>query len=251
MMLVSPLAHVFQRQPFDEGLRSLIEEAPAPTFENKVSADIEVFLNIYDVTHDGAIQKINGIFAHSMSPMKLGGVFHVGIQVLDQEWAYGWTKTGSGITRGEPRCELQHRFRETVALSPTKLSSFEIEKVIQKLCLMYRGRDYHMIERNCCHFAEDFCQLLGVESLPAWVQRMGQVCEGLMKASRSLKTLQAGLGSSCGQPQQHGPGDCRSHQRTKSRSQDKEDTIETMHPAKTSTEEDIIDKEDVIEIFRV
>jgi len=249
-MLVSPLAHVFQRQPFDEGLRSLIEETPAPTFENKASADIQVSLNIYDVTHDGAIQKINGIFAHSMSPMKLGGVFHVGIQVLGEEWAYGWTRTGSGITRGEPRCELQHRFRETVALSPTKLSSFEIERVIQKLSLMNRGRDYHMIERNCCHFAEEFCQLLGVESLPAWVQRMGQVCEGLMKASRSLKTLQAGLGSSCGQPQpeQQGPSECRSHQRTQSRSQN---IAGSMHPVKISTEEDIIDKEDVIEIFRV
>jgi len=146
------------------------------------TGEIEVHLNIYDVTHDNKIHQINKFFANSMSPMKFGGLFHVGVEILDTEWAYGWTKSGTGVTCGAPRGEQQHHFRETVRLCNTKLSKCEVEGVLRRLLIEYQGKEYHMIDRNCCRFAEDLCHRLGVGAIPAWVQRMCHICEGLLKA---------------------------------------------------------------------
>jgi len=196
MMLVSPLAHVLQKQPFDDKLRSHIECKPEPSCKPELKLqgpgvthhhdDIEVFLNIYDVAHDSAIKTFNGVFANSLSPMKFGGVFHVGVEILKSEWAYGWTKFGTGVSSSSPQSSTQHHFRERVSLSKTKLSLEEIEQVLRNLLLEYRGQDYHLIEKNCCHFAEDLCARLGVDPLPGWVHRMGQLCR---KVSDSILDL--------------------------------------------------------------
>jgi len=195
MLLVSPLAHVSQRQPFDEEFRARIESDPdvvqrqTPSISRSLDG-IEVFVNIYDVTHDSKIQTINSFFANSMAPVKFGGLFHVGIEILNSEWAYGWSCRGTGVTCGTPRSEDQHRFRERVPLSKTKLLEHEVEEVLRCLLCEYRGRDYDVIERNCCHFAQDLCHRLGVDPIPAWVHRMGQICDSLRKASQSFGYLQ-------------------------------------------------------------
>lgn len=227
-MLVSPLAHISQKQPFDCETRSHIEKSASPEEACGVgfmssptkglhipTGDIEVFVNIYDVTHDGTIQTINGLFANSFAPLKLGGLFHVGIEILSTEWAYGWSQAGTGVTCGAPRSESQHRFRERVSLSKTKLSEGEIEKLLRALVLEYRGKDYHIIERNCCHFAEDLSKRLGVDAIPAWVHRMGQLCDSLRKASKSLSDLN-GFHLSC---TSHGPGQSIPRRGSESRSQ--------------------------------
>lgn len=220
-MLVSPLAHVSQKRPFDDDFRTRVEQSPAVSYEQGpprsldcLGAGTEVLLNIYDVTHDSTIQKINGFFANSMAPLKFGGLFHVGIEILNVEWAYGWSKCGTGVTCGQPRSELQHRYRETVPLSKTKLSLREVDEILGALILQYRGRDYHMIERNCCHFAEEFCKRLGVDPPPAWVHRAGQLCDSLRKASKSFGDLQAFHLSSA----LEGPGQSSVRRRSESRS---------------------------------
>jgi len=202
MLLVSPLAHVSQKQPrpFDEDCCSHMERSPGPVATENVlrcSGDIEISLNIYDVTHDNVLHHINEFFANSMSPLKLGGVFHVGIQIMDGEWAYGWARSGTGVTCGKPRSEQQHRFRETVSLARTKLSLTEVDNILRSLIGEYRGRDYNMTEKNCCHFAEDLCQRLGVGSLPAWVHRLGRAYDSLQKATKSLGSLSAGPSLGC------------------------------------------------------
>jgi len=210
-MLVSPLVHVSQKQPFEEDNHSHIERSPEASgmavclrsasqglrSASQGSGGIEVELNIYDVTHGSVIHSINEFFAHSMSPLKLGGLFHVGIKIMNVEWTYGQTKSGTGVAPGRPQSELQHRFRETVQLANTKLSEREVGEVVRSLIQEYRGRDYNLIERNCCHFVEDFCQRLGVGSIPAWVHRLGRAYDGLQKASKSLGSLSAGPSLSC------------------------------------------------------
>lgn len=150
MMLVSPLVHVSQKQPFEEAERPLIKRSPAVERRSNSaecgSREIEVYINVYDATHGSIVHQINDIFAHSMSPLKLGGLFHVGVEVMGVEWAYGWAKCGTGVTHGRPRSEVHHRFREAVHLSKTHLSQTEIMDILHDLMNDYRGRDYNLVE---------------------------------------------------------------------------------------------------------
>jgi hypothetical protein len=196
MLLVSRLAHVNQKRPVTDEFDLCIEGNPEVSFDIGPSkrldcraGDIEVKLNIYDITHDSSIQNINKFFAPSQSPLKLGGLFHVGVEIKGLEWAYGWTSSGSGVTCSIPRCEFQHHFRESISLAKTKLSESDIQDVLRCLFVEYRGCDYHMIQRNCCNFAEDLCQRLGVGSMPAWIQRMAKVADNVLKTTLSLTML--------------------------------------------------------------
>lgn len=210
-MLVSPLANIGQKRPFKEPKHSSTEKGAKANGSSVCSASaspgsggIDVELNIYDVTHGNVIHSINELFAHSMSPLKLGGVFHVGVKVMNIEWAYGWKGSGTGVLPGQPKSEQHHRFRETVHLAKTKLSEREIGVVIRRLAREYQGCDYSLIERNCCHFAEDLCHKLGVGSIPAWVHRLGRAYDGLQKVTKSLASLSSAPSVSCSSPASEG-----------------------------------------------
>jgi len=47
--------------------------------------------------------------------------------------------------------------------------------VLTDLCEEYRGEEYHMLRRNCCHFADDFAKRLAVGGIPTWVHRLAQL----------------------------------------------------------------------------
>lgn len=147
---------------------------------------IAVYLNVYDVSHGETIHHVNELLASTYSPLKFGGIFHVGVQIFNEEWNYGSSRIGSGVTSVVPRSDHQHRFKQQVRLPNTMLSVSSIEKVIARLYHDYCGTDYNVIERNCCHFAEDLCHRLGVGPIPAWVQRAGNICHSLHKMSRIL-----------------------------------------------------------------
>merc|ERR1712194_720802 len=38
----------------------------------------------------------------------------------------------------------------------------------------YPGHDYDLLRRNCTHFADDFCQRLGVGGIPGWIHRLAR-----------------------------------------------------------------------------
>merc|ERR1712232_1331590 len=82
---------------------------------------LPVQLHIYDVSQEESIQKINRILAHKSSPVKLGGVFHAGVEVHGLEWSYGFSacESRSGISCVEPRMHPQHHYRQTVSLKRT------------------------------------------------------------------------------------------------------------------------------------
>jgi hypothetical protein len=134
-------------------------------------AALPIYLQLYDVSNDSAIQNLNGFFASMQSPLKLGGMFHVGVEIDGVEWSFGKTSSGTGVCTDEPRCNYQHHFRETLRLPCTQLSFDETAAVLQELQLEYQGADYDILQRNCCHFAQDLCERLGVGPLPRWINR--------------------------------------------------------------------------------
>jgi len=62
--------------------------------------------------------------------------------------------------------------------------------VISALIEDYPGHDYHILRRNCCHFADDFCRRLGVGGIPSWIHRLARVgaeIDTLLHAAESVK----------------------------------------------------------------
>lgn len=136
-----------------------------------------VFVHVYDVSHEALVQRLNAVLAHRHSPLKFGGVFHAGVEVSGSEWSFGRTEsqTATGVTCVDPKEDPQHHFRQTVSLPNTQLSEEEIDDLIDRLKREYLGRDYDLLRRNCCHFADDFCQRLGVGRIPGWVYRLARI----------------------------------------------------------------------------
>ncbi|CAE6970281.1 unnamed protein product, partial [Symbiodinium sp. CCMP2456] len=92
-------------------------KSPASTADDTGDEAIEtkITLNIYDVSQAESVQWVNAFFANQYAPVQLFGAFHVGVQVGDEEWAFGATPAGSGVCRHKPRGAEQHHFRQSLA----------------------------------------------------------------------------------------------------------------------------------------
>eukprot|EP00435_Cladocopium_sp_Y103_P060175 s2340_g21.t4 len=89
------------------------------------------------------------------------GAFHTGVEVYGKEWSYGMTfDNTSGIISHEPAKNADHTFRETLSMGYTRFSPREVGKILEDLKREWRGRDYHVLTKNCHHFSEVFCARL-------------------------------------------------------------------------------------------
>merc|ERR1739848_640113 len=90
------------------------EGSPGPAVSSAGAVDVkdfikqgghEVILHIYDVSQEDSIRRVNKVLAHKMSPVKFGGVFHAGVEVLGLEWSYGFSEveTQAGVSCVEPK----------------------------------------------------------------------------------------------------------------------------------------------------
>jgi hypothetical protein len=142
---------------------------------------LPVFIHIYDVSQDSTVHAINTWLAHPSNPLKFGGIFHAGVEINGLEWYFESCdrKTIPGISCCEPRGHPEHRYRETVALKHSKLSAEDIGELLSQLIEEYPGDDYDTLHRNCCHFADDFCQRLGAGGIPGWIHRLARVGAGV------------------------------------------------------------------------
>lgn len=190
---------------------------PKPVLLDRGAEGKPVYLNIYDAFQDGSIRWLNSLLAPSFSKWRLGGAFHAGVEVDGFEWSYGFSDPGeTGVAWNPPRRHTQHFFRQAVPLGNTLLSADLVTDVLTDLCEEYRGDDYHMLRRNCCHFADDFAQRLAVNRVPAWVHRLARVfanAEGLvLGVTRGL--------TSC---------TCTNVEFSESRNKDKEDRAQWLY----------------------
>eukprot|EP00931_Biecheleriopsis_adriatica_P072089 TRINITY_DN4611_c0_g1_i1.p1 TRINITY_DN4611_c0_g1~~TRINITY_DN4611_c0_g1_i1.p1 ORF type:complete len:394 (+),score=85.29 TRINITY_DN4611_c0_g1_i1:39-1184(+) len=150
-----------------------------------------VNVHVYDVSQEEKIQKLNRVLANEYSPLKLGGVFHAGVEVMGLEWSFGASddETRPGVSCCKPQCHPMHHYRQTVVLGKTTLSEGEIGAVISSMLEEYPGDDYDLLRRNCVHFAEDFSRRLQVGGLPGWVCRLANIGAGLETAVQKAKGI--------------------------------------------------------------
>jgi len=128
-------------------------------------------LNVYHLTQSEGVQWFNTVFAYEHAPVKLLGLFHVGVQVGDEEWAFGATLGGSGVCRHKPRGADQHHFHHSIVMGSTTLSKRELDVLYRTLEGSWSGGSYCPLQNNCIHFASEVCGLLDVADVPAWVNR--------------------------------------------------------------------------------
>lgn len=127
----------------------------------------EVTLHIYDVSKNANVHQVNRILQVVGT-----GAFHGGVEVYDAEWSYGYTDHGSGVFSSKPKqCSL-HTYRKSVHMGFTIMSRELVKNVIGGLEWTWQGDQYDVLSRNCVTFCEEFCKVLGVGEVPAWVRSL-------------------------------------------------------------------------------
>merc|ERR1712217_507807 len=75
----------------------------------------------------------------------------------------------------------------------TMLSQQEVEDLLEELRKDWIGHTYHLLEKNCCHFSNTFCQGLGVGPTPRWIMHLAGVgstlLEGVDQAAATAKAV--------------------------------------------------------------
>ena len=104
---------------------------------------------------DQSVTWINSIFANYYSPVKFGGIFHVGVEIGGQEWSYGYTAEGTGVFSTQPLSQAAHHFNQSVQMPQVTMSQDEVDHLLRELEAEWAGPDYDLLGHNCCHFAND------------------------------------------------------------------------------------------------
>jgi len=126
-----------------------------------------VWLHIYDVS-GATVQWVNNI----IRPVGTGA-FHAGVEVFGQEWSFGYaTENRSGVYQCRPRCNTQHKYRESVEMGTTKLTEAEVTALVEAMRKDWLGYTYDLLVHNCCHFSDTLLQGLGCGPAPKWVMNL-------------------------------------------------------------------------------
>lgn len=146
----------------------------------------EVFIHVYDLGHSSLVQRFNGA-------ARRVGLFHSGVEVYGVEWHFGfcWEETAPGVTSVPPRGNEEHTYRETIPMGATRLERREVQELLVMLRKKWLGCSYDLFRRNCNHFTDFFCRLLGCGPAPLWIDGIlasaGQRPDGSEPLSREFQ----------------------------------------------------------------
>lgn len=103
------------------------------------SSSARVFLNVYDLNEQSN---------EYLYPLGLG-IYHSGVEISGVEYTFA---SEAGIYEMTPKHAPPAKFRESIDLGPCP-SSREVSAAIEELKHDFKGTDYHVLNRNCNHFA--------------------------------------------------------------------------------------------------
>ena len=141
-----------------------------------------VALSVYDITHPEnarVTSAVSALNALTRDGLRLGGIFHGGVEVHGEEWSYGYCERGSGVYACAPRSNAAYAFRESVPLGVTALSPSGVAATVATMRAAWAGAAYDVLERNCNHFCEALCEALGCEGPPAWLNSFAKSAAGV------------------------------------------------------------------------
>ncbi|CAA9987700.1 PPPDE peptidase, putative [Plasmodium knowlesi strain H] len=155
------------------------EKIPQPDFNSSM-----VYLNIYDLD---AVSKVVNTVARSIG----AGAFHAGVEVYGYEYSFGYIVDGeTGVTKTSARYHPYH--------VKTPLTKEEVDLLVEVMKLQWIGDTYDILSRNCLNYADYFCNLLDVGSIPEWVMSLQKkvtwVKSNINVAASKLKELNKAAG---------------------------------------------------------
>jgi len=150
------------------------------------SAVCQVKVNIYDLN-----ESLIGTNILACDLLHVGGAFHAGVEINGTEWSYG----SEGIFSGKPKINEYHKYRQTLHMGSTELTSKEIKQLLLELRPRWAGKQYDMLNKNCCSFSDQFCIELGVGPMPHWVNRLARMGSVILTAASAPENF---IGASAG-----------------------------------------------------
>ena len=144
-----------------------------------------VTLHVYDITntqYEAANASIQGLNRFTKDILGAGGIFHGAVEVNGDEWSFGYCDRGSGVYCCRPRGNTGYTYRESIPLGVTALSPARVRNILGAMQAAWLGHEYDLLARNCNHFCEAFAEMLGVGSLPAWVNRFASQADATVAA---------------------------------------------------------------------
>jgi len=127
----------------------------------------EVWLHVYDL--DPTTRTLNDTFLRGAGL----GFFHCGVEVLGDEWFFAWgdSSSSTGVLFMAPKSHMVHVYKESVNMGTCPLTEIEVRTAIHEAMKAWPADSYHIVNRNCVHFAEDLLRRLQVATrVPDWIR---------------------------------------------------------------------------------
>lgn len=132
------------------------------SFGARRRATTKVYLNVYDLA------PVNDC----LHPIGLG-MYHTGVEVLGSEYTFA---SQAGVFHHTPREVPQATFREQVYMGEFDGGHTELKKLVDAIGTDRFGpNDYHLLNRNCNHFASALCVQLVRRPTPAYINRLADI----------------------------------------------------------------------------
>ncbi|CAH8834762.1 unnamed protein product [Trichobilharzia szidati] len=119
------------------------------------------------------------------------GVYHTGVVVHGTEYSYGGHPlTNSGIFAMLPKDSAylgeNYSYKLTLTIGYTDFTASDVNLLLESMTPDFSGDQYHLLHKNCNHFADAFVQILCGRSLPKWINRLATIAAKLPFIERSL-----------------------------------------------------------------
>ena len=100
------------------------------------------------------------------------GAFHSGVEIFGREFTFA----KGGIFYTPPReVPPPAKFRESIVMGTVNMNPRDLDYLLDELRKEFKGDDYHILLRNCNHFADAFIQRLLQKDIPGYVNRLAYV----------------------------------------------------------------------------
>ncbi|KAL9645301.1 hypothetical protein ABK040_002501 [Willaertia magna] len=126
----------------------------------------EIYLNVYDLTDNSQFY-----------PVGLG-FYHSGLEINGTEYTFGREGTFQHEAKKAPSVPL----RESILLSTIELNREKLKSIIDQVSLEYNKLKYHILKRNCNHYAKALYDKIienstiniqqSSKSIPKYINRM-------------------------------------------------------------------------------
>mmetsp|Transcript_60530 Transcript_60530/g.116684 ORF Transcript_60530/g.116684 Transcript_60530/m.116684 type:complete len:228 (+) Transcript_60530:113-796(+) len=138
-----------------------------------------VKLHIYDVSPN--LMEVN----QALFQITGGGVFHAGVELFGQEWAYRNKRTsGTGIYNHKPLKAPGASHCMSLGMGMTDMTEETFYLFLHSFSKEWPASDYHFLRNNCCHFSKTLCVSLGCGSnFPDWLMTLADTGDNIAQSS--------------------------------------------------------------------